>query len=106
MSKLRAQQHQFAMMIAHLLDFIEAYGFEVTLGDAYRDPRATFPYGHPNSYHRRRLAQDLNLFRDGIYLVTVKDYLPVGEEWERLGGTWGGRWSPPDVPHFSLGEGR
>lgn len=51
-----------------------AQGFEVTLGDAYRDPRlhgeigVKLGYGHPRSAHKNRLAIDLNLFKGGEFL--------------------------------------
>ncbi len=52
----------------------------------------------------RRLAIDLNLFRDGRYLETTEDHAPLGLFWESLGGTWGGRFRDPDGNHYSLGE--
>lgn len=95
---LREKQSRFAHMAAILILVAEEMGYEVTLGDAYRDPRA--PYGHPNSLHKLRLAIDLNLFRDGQYLRDTKDYEPLGLFWESIGGSWGGRFH--DGNHFSL----
>ena len=73
-------------------------GFDITLGDAYRDPRC--PYGRPKSLHKKRLAIDLNLFKDGVYLTSTDDHLPLGEYWESIGGSWGGRFN--DGNHYSL----
>jgi hypothetical protein len=82
-------QARHTLMIARLILWAESQGYQVTWGDAYRDPRC--PYGNPKSAHHRRLAVDLNLFRDGKYLTRTEDHLPLGEYWERMGGTWGGR---------------
>jgi len=58
------------------------------------------PYGSEVSLHRDRLAVDFNLFRDGVYLRGTEDYRPLGEVWEAMGGSWGGRFN--DGNHFSL----
>ena len=73
-------------------------GYELTYGDAYRSPKVT--YGHSNSLHRRRLAIDFNLFKNGRYLDETEDHQPLGEYWESIGGSWGGRYS--DGNHYSL----
>ncbi len=99
---LHALQARFAGMVAHLILEAQRRGYEVTLGDAYRDPRV--PYGHPTSLHKQRLAIDLNLFTGGVYLRTSEDHQPLGEWWEAQGGTWGGRFDAPnqDGNHYSL----
>jgi hypothetical protein len=99
MSSLREQQSLFAYNVAKLILFAYEQGFELTFGDAYaRD-------GHrPNSFHYKRLAIDLNLFKDGIYLTDTESHLPLGLFWESLGGTWGGRFRRPDGNHYSWGE--
>jgi D-alanyl-D-alanine carboxypeptidase len=100
---IRQKQSKFVHMIALLILHAEQKGYEITFGDAYRDPRVK--YGHPMSLHRSRLAVDLNLFRDGRYLFSTKSHLPLGEYWESIGGTWGGRFQ--DGNHYSLEyEGR
>ena len=97
---LGQKQRKFTRMIADLIVFAYDNGFELTFGDAYRDPRA--PYGHTKSLHRARLAVDLNLFKDGNYLTRTDDHQLLGEFWESIGGTWGGRFSSPDGNHYSL----
>lgn len=63
--------------------------------------------GIRNSLHGERLAVDLNLFITGVYQTQTEAYRPLGEKWESLGGTWGGRFSAPDGNHFSIAhEGR
>jgi len=88
-------------MVALLILHAEQLGYEVTFGDAYRDPRVT--YGHKNSLHRKRLAVDLNLFINGRYQRTTKAHEPLGLYWESIGGTWGGRFN--DGNHYSLAHG-
>lgn len=103
---LRQKQSKFAKMAAELI--LKAYemGFEVTLGDAYRDPRLhgnvgiKLGYGHSKSCHKVRLAIDLNLFKDGVFLEGSEAHKPLGEWWEAQGGTWGGRFN--DGNHYSL----
>lgn len=92
------KQHKFTQMVARLLLHADSLGYQVTFGDAYRDPRVE--YGHPNSLHRKRLAVDLNLFKDGWWLKETEDHRPLGEYWESIGGTWGGRFN--DGNHYSL----
>jgi len=96
---LREKQSKFAKMLPLLILFAYEKGYEVTIGDVF----ATI--GHrKGSFHYRKLAADLNLFRNGKYLRSTKSHGPLGLFWESIGGTWGGRWE--DGNHYSLGEGR
>jgi hypothetical protein len=95
---LREQQSEFVRMAARLLMMATTLGYELTFGDAYRDPRV--PYGHPRSLHKQRLALDLNLFQDGVLQEGTEAHRPLGEWWESIGGTWGGRWN--DGNHYSV----
>lgn len=108
---LGQKQRRFVRMIADLIAFAYDNGYELTFGDAYRDPRVHGQVGEKKSYsrasslHKSRLAVDFNLFRDGKYLAATEDYKPLGEFWESIGGSWGGRFD--DGNHFSLEhEGR
>lgn len=112
MTTLFDMQTKFARKVGELI--LKAYemGYEVTFGDAFRDPRVfgyagqDKGYGHKNSYHKARLAIDLNLFKHGKYLQTTEDHRPLGEWWESQGPefSWGGDWN--DGNHYSLGETR
>jgi hypothetical protein len=93
---LRKQQTEFMRMVPRLIDKAFELGYEVTGGDLYRDQRC--PYGSKSSAHRVRLAIDLNLFRDGVYLTDTTDHRPLGEWWESQGGIWGGRFE--DGNHY------
>ena len=98
---LSEKQSNFTHMVALLILHAEQLGFKLTFGDAYRSPKVE--YGHKNSLHRKRLAVDFNLFKGGRYLTATNDYLPLGEYWESIGGSWGGRFD--DGNHFSLEHG-
>ena len=100
------RQKRFSRMVARLLNKAHELGYEVSLGDAYRDPRMFGPpgvklgYSSANSLHKQRLAIDLNLFRNGKYLQSSEDHRLLGEWWESIGGSWGGRWG--DGNHYSV----
>ena len=103
---LGQKQRNFTMMVSILIQYAYEQGYEMTLGDAYRDPRVHGAVGSKESYsssqslHKSRLAIDLNLFRDGKYLTATEDHKPLGEFWESIGGTWGGRFN--DGNHYSM----
>lgn len=105
---LGQKQRKFTLMVAQLIQWAYEKGYELTLGDAYRDPRVhgevgvKKSYSSANSLHKERLAIDLNLFKNQVYLKSTEDYLPLGEYWESIGGAWGGRFSQGDGNHFSL----
>lgn len=106
---LGQKQRKFTRMIADLIIFAYEQGYELTFGDAFRDPRVHGAVGEKKSYssanslHKERLAIDLNLFKDGRFLTQSEDHRPLGEYWESLGGSWGGRFE--DGNHYSLEHG-
>ena len=96
---LGERQREFTLKIAILIVWAYREGYEITVGDFWAHD------GHKDgSFHYKRLAADLNLFKDGVYLTTTEAHKPLGLEWERLGGTWGGRFKRQDGNHYSLGE--
>jgi hypothetical protein len=54
------------------------------------------------SIHQDRLAMDINVFKDGVYLSNTSDLEILGSYWESLDVEcrWGGRFR--DGNHFSL----
>ena len=69
MSTLRNKQSRFAKDIAQFILWIYDQGYEITLGEAYRTPEqaeinAQKGIGIKNSLHTKRLAIDINLFKD------------------------------------------
>lgn len=103
---LGQKQRHFTRLVGLLIEYAYQNGFELTFGDAYRDPRLHGEMGVKKSYssaksnHKIRLAVDFNLFKEGKYLTATEDYTKLGEYWESLGGCWGGRFN--DGNHFSL----
>ncbi|EEQ4761522.1 M15 family metallopeptidase [Escherichia coli] len=105
--KLSEKQQLFAVMIADLIHWAQEHGYRLTFGEAYRTPEqaalnAKSGKGIRNSLHTLRLAVDFNLFINGKYQADTDAYRPLGEYWESIGGTWGGRFSRADGNHFSL----
>lgn len=104
---LGEKQRSFPPLVAQLIEWAYKQGYELTFGECFRSPEqaqwdAQHALGIANSLHTQRLAIDLNLFIDGIYQVSTEAYRPMGEFWESLGGSWGGRFSKPDGNHFSI----
>lgn len=106
---LHQKQALFTRLIGLLIAWIYSNGFEATFGEALRtkreaDENAAQGDGIAHSLHLLRLALDLMLFRDGVYLTESADYEPAGVYWESLHSLcrWGGRFSRPDGDHFSL----
>ena len=96
---LQAKQSEFIKALGLLIQFAYHQGYELTGGDLWATR------GHSeNSFHYKRLAIDLNLFFNGEYLTTTEAHLPLGEFWESIGGTWGGRFTNPDGNHYAWGE--
>lgn len=106
---LGQKQRKFTQMIGMLIMRAYSLGYELTFGDAYRDPRVHGPVGTKKSYsaasslHKERLAVDFNLFKNGIYQTSSESYAELGTYWESIGGVWGGRFN--DGNHFSMEHG-
>ena len=93
------KQRKFSIMIAKLIIFAYEQGYEITCGDFFAHD------GHKDgSFHYKKLAADLNLFKDRKYLTKTESHRFLGEKWESMGGTWGGRFRNKDGNHYSLGE--
>jgi hypothetical protein len=100
MSELGELQRKFPLMRAKLTIFAYDAGYELTDGEGFDDDGT----GHmKGSCHYVKLAQDFNLFKDGVYL----DKGPAMEEghgllhdyWDSIGG------APriaKDLNHYSL----
>ncbi len=80
------------------------------MGEVWRTPEqakwnADHGIGIPNSLHILRLAADINLWKDGVWLQKTSEYTFAGEYWESLSTPdlqccWGGRFG--DGNHFSI----
>jgi len=109
---LGQRQRRFLPLVAKLIDYAYAQGYELTVGEGYRTPEqaalnAQHGSGIANSLHTLRLAIDLQLFKDGIYLTAPEPYQPLGEFWKNLDPdcAWGGDFKSRDANHFSLSWG-
>jgi len=116
---------QFFLKFSILVIYAWTSGLRVIPTDVYRTaeqqnerykkgrtlpgPIVTNCDGYNNlSRHQKWEAGDLLILfhRNNAYISVWSPfmaYVPLGGFWERLGGTWGGRWSTPcDPNHFQL----
>ena len=101
---LRQKQSLFVRMQARLILHAELLGYELTHGHSFRCDDCKV--GKAESLHKKKLAQDWNLFKNGKYLRKTSDHEPLGIFWESIGGTWGGRFKKKDGNHYSLAYGK
>lgn len=103
-------QEEFAQQVANLIKKAGELGYGVTFGEAYRTPEqaalnAKSGAGISNSLHTDRLAIDLNLFKDGVYITDDHGHRELGTWWKTLGPRycWGGDFRPRQDPnHYSI----
>jgi hypothetical protein len=107
---LREKQSLFVLLVSDLIRHAALLGYGLTFGETYRSPEeaarlAKLGKGIANSLHTQRLAIDLNLFKDGVYLSSTEAHRQLGEWWEGLHPLcrWGGRFK--DGNHYSLTHG-
>lgn len=104
------KQQVFPKLLVRLFEYAWSLGYEITLGEAWRPPEMAKIYaaqkkGIENSTHVIRLAEDICLWKNGVYLTKTVDYTPLGAYWESLSTVqyqccWGGRFE--DGNHFSI----
>jgi len=87
---LGEKRRQFSLDLAILIVWANREGYGIAIDDVKAHD------GHmKNSKHYDGLAADLNLyfFEGGkwIYQRETEAHTVMGEEWERMGHTWGGR---------------
>lgn len=134
---LGQKQRLFCSLIAELIRWLYANGYECSFGEATRsDEQAEINAigavgrtalvahlrtnskwnllaekiknntgsGIRGSLHEKRLAIDLNLFKDGVYQMNTTAHEPLGAYWESLHPLcrWGGRFTSPDGNHYSI----
>jgi hypothetical protein len=106
---LRQKQSIFIFLVARLIIFAYENGYEMTFGEAYRSPEEALRLtklnkGIENSLHIKKLAIDINLFKDGKFLSSTESHKLLGDWWERQHRhcRWGGRWN--DGNHYEFTE--
>ena len=100
MGKLSKKQNKFTRAYPLLMLYAQYLGYELSDGDAYRDPRCK--YGNPKSNHRNRLARDFNIFKDGVYLIgkeAIIAHNKLHDFWDMLGGS---KRIKRDLNHYSF----
>lgn len=101
------KQRLFSVLAAKLILEIYNRGYECAFGDAWAKIRNPLEHNE-KSFHYQRLAIDLNLFKDGVFLTKTEDHKQFGDFWKTLHPlcTWGGNFKNPDGNHYSLGENK
>lgn len=110
--RLSEKQCIFAQNVGKLIEFIYHAGYACTFGETFRTPLQAAVYarqgkGVEDSLHCKKLAIDLNLFKDGSYLTAFNDYEPFGHYWISLhpANRWGGHFEKlVDSNHFEMQE--
>jgi hypothetical protein len=111
---LGEKQELFATeLLPDLLSYIRFKGYRVRMGAVERtitEQQHMIANGKSGikmrdaakGAHVRRLAVDLHLFKDGLYLDRTEDHELIGKWWERRHELcrWGGRFG--DGNHYSL----
>ena len=108
---LSTKQGIFAVNVALLIIEINKRSFTCTFGEAFRTTEqaewnAARGIGIKDSLHCKRMAIDLNLFKDGVYCADTESWRQFGEYWESLNtlNRWGGKFSKPDGNHVEMQE--
>lgn len=109
------KQRLFVKLVGQLIQWAYEHDYELSFGEALRTQaqataNAASGAGISTSLHLKRLAIDLNLFKDSsleadedIYQTSSEAYRPLGEFWKTLHPLcrWGGDFYRPDGNHFS-----
>lgn len=106
---LVSEQAAFLLDASRLIQKATQMGFVVTGGELFRTAEQQAIYVKTgrsktmNSNHLKRLAIDLNVFKDGVLCYDIAVLKPLGDYWESINpkNSWGGNWNSfKDSPHF------
>lgn len=109
-ASLRSRQVIFLKNVAKLIEFGNLLpGYELTGGEMWRSPeQQAFYYAKgltktKYSKHQDRLAIDLNVFVNGIYMSDKETFKPLAEYWKKLhpDNVSGYQWNW-DYNHFQM----
>lgn len=97
---LSTEQAAFSLDLAKLITRIHESGYAGVIAEVYRTPEqaalnAKKGIGIANSLHCQKLAADVLLFKDGVYLADGEHYRQFGDYWESLSvkNRYGGDWN-------------
>jgi hypothetical protein len=112
---LGERQELFMRLLPRLIDHIHYSGYEIRGGDLFRDSRlhgqvgekygssgVFVSYGHRNSGHKLKIAIDLYLTKDDIYLegeAANEAHNLIHDWWDTQ---MGAKRIPHDLNHYSL----
>ena len=111
---LSDEQAAFLLDACKLVQHATEQGFKVTSGELFRTAEQQAIYVQTgrsktlNSNHLKRLAIDLNFFKEGQIIWDKGILAPLGAYWETLHpkNRWGGNFkSLVDCPHFERNVG-
>jgi hypothetical protein len=105
--ELGTLQRQYPPCLAHLILHIYSQGYQCSMGESYvgdtdgKDGDHDGPH-RKDGGHYKRIATDLNVFKDGMWLKTGNEPIwPVlGRFWESLHPN--ARWTASDPNHFGF----
>jgi hypothetical protein len=107
---LRQARIEFTLALAELILFSRETPYELAFAEGMdrlteKDPTSDHMIG---SLHEIGLAQDIDLFLDGVYQTTTASHAVFGARWKTYGLdyglplAWGGDFTHPDGNHYSL----
>jgi hypothetical protein len=111
---LSDEQAAFLLDACKMIQYATEQGFKVTGGELFRTAEQQAIYVQTgrsktlNSNHLKRLAIDLNFFKDGQIIWDKATLAPIGAYWEAINpkNRWGGNFkSLVDCPHFERNVG-
>jgi hypothetical protein len=90
MSELLQKQQTFLQNVAELILWCYEQGYELSAGELYRSQQQQDIYLKEgkskvaHSKHQDRLAIDLNLFVNDVYMTTGEVFKPLADYWKSL----------------------
>lgn len=107
---LNAKQCRFFYKMNKLFVLLkEDYGLDVFGEELWRTPEMAEIYaergvGIKTSVHRKKLAIDVKIYKDGKILWDGPEYALAGKLWKQMDpdARWGGDFRRRDVYHFSF----
>lgn len=111
MIPLGEKQQKFALMLAEFILWLNKSGYKVRIGEVWRPQEMQDLYVRTGrskakySKHQDKVAADLAIFKNGLWLKTKEDLKDIGKHWEEMDADnrWGGNFqSIVDCPHFEF----